>query len=143
MSCGEQLAAELRSRGHRVTPQRAVILETIAHMERHCSAQEVFQRAHSRLPGLNLATVYRTLDTLQREGLVDTFSTGPDDRRYSYRRHSDPHCHLSCRRCGRIEEVGVEQFRDLAHSIQSKVNFLLDTEHLTMTGICRACQETV
>jgi Fe2+ or Zn2+ uptake regulation protein len=63
MSCGQRLTHELRAAGYRVTPQRLVILESVAHARVNTSAQQVFAEARRRLPGLDPATVYRTLQT--------------------------------------------------------------------------------
>jgi Fe2+ or Zn2+ uptake regulation protein len=90
-----------------VTAQRSVILETVAHLGRHASALEVFGRAMGRLPGLNQATVYRTLDSLHRVGMIDFLDREGEPLRYSLRDRSSPHCHLVCRRCGEVMEVEV------------------------------------
>ncbi|MCJ7568855.1 MAG: transcriptional repressor, partial [Anaerolineales bacterium] len=76
MSCGKRLAEQLRERGYRVTAQRTIILETIAHMKAHNSAQQVYEGARQRLPGLNLATVYRTVESLHEAGLINMLLAG-------------------------------------------------------------------
>jgi Fur family ferric uptake transcriptional regulator len=142
MSCGQRLSGELRLSGFRVTPQRGVILETIAHMEGHLSAHEVFEAARLRLPGLNIATVYRTLETLHEAGLVDFMVSATDPVRFSYRDQDKPHDHLVCRRCHQVLELDHDLLRPLASGVARDHGFHLDTDHLTLTGICQACQET-
>jgi Fur family ferric uptake transcriptional regulator len=139
MSCGERLAGELRRRGYRVTPQRAVILETVAHMEGHPSVQQVHQVACARLPGLNLATVYRTFDVLQKAGLVDYFSTGAGLDRYALRDPDHPHGHLVCRACGEVLEFDPQLTNRLEAALIRKHGFQLDPSHITLTGLCAAC----
>ena len=141
MSCGQALAERMRQAGFRVTPQRSVILETIAHMGDHIPAQEVFEVARRRLPGLNLATVYRTFDSLHRAGLVDLFSAGDEPLRYSLHDAADPHCHLVCRGCGQILDLDTSAFERLARSLERAHGFRIDTVHLTLSGLCRACRE--
>lgn len=138
MSCGERLAKELRQQGYRVTPQRAVILETIAHMDGHRTAQEVYRAAGERLPGLNLATIYRTLDTLHAASLVDLFDTGGVTR-FSLRDPEHPHGHLVCHRCGKTLTLDPGHAASLAGNIQRETGFEIALDHLTLVGLCEDC----
>lgn len=141
MSCGERLAKQLRERGFRVTPQRRIILETIAHTGGHLSVQEVYLATCERLPGLNIATIYRTVDSLHKAGIIDVFTSenGPD--RFSLRDAQNPHGHLVCRRCGQILEVGLDLLEKLAVSVNQETQFFVDANHLTLFGLCHDCWE--
>jgi len=141
MSCGKRLAEALRSRGYRVTAQRTIILETIAHMGGHLTAQQVYQGAVKRLPGLNLTTVYRTVDSLQQAGLVDTFSTSLEPLQFALRDSGHPHAHLVCRSCGTIEELDAVRLAPLRELVRQEVDFDIDVNHLTLEGLCSQCQD--
>jgi Fe2+ or Zn2+ uptake regulation protein len=80
-------------------------------MEGHHSAREVYEMAQTRLPGLNIATVYRTLDTLHHAGFIDLFPKSPDTMSFAFHDDSNVHCHPHCIHCGRVFEVGIEPFR--------------------------------
>ena len=139
MSCGQRLVCDLRAAGHRVTPQRMVILESVAHARDHTSAQQVFSEARRRLPGLNPATVYRTLQTLHAAGLVDLHTDGRQTLRFSLRDPQHPHAHLVCRACGRELELDPELLAPLAGTIRRRTGFQLETRHLTLAGLCSRC----
>jgi Fur family ferric uptake transcriptional regulator len=142
MSCGQRLMQQLRAAGHRVTPQRLVILESVAHAGDHTSAHEVFTESRRRLPGLNQATVYRTLQMLQAAGLVDLHTRRGPTLRFSLRDPQHPHAHLVCRSCGRELELDPELLAPLANSIHRRTGFQLETRHVTLTGLCpRCCHE--
>ncbi|MGD8554772.1 MAG: Fur family transcriptional regulator [Anaerolineales bacterium] len=141
MSCTERLTREMRRLGFRVTPQRAVILETIAHGDGHQSAAEVFKAANQRLPGLNIATVYRTLDSLHRAGMVDLLSTDASIVRFELRDPQHPHSHLVCRACGQVMELPSEFIETFAEGVREDHGFALDTQHLTLTGLCAQCSQ--
>jgi Fur family ferric uptake transcriptional regulator len=136
MSCGERLEKELRLQGHRVTPQRAVILETIAHLEGHCSANEVFDQVRGRLPGLNLTTVYRTLEKLQHAGLIDLLAPSVGAMRFSLRDQSNKHGHLQCRVCGSNIEIPAKHFKAMLNEIKTQHQFTVEIDHLALQGIC-------
>jgi len=141
MSCGTSLAAQLRERGYRVTAQRTIILETIAHMEDHISAQQVYEGARERLPGLNLATVYRTVESLQGAGMINMLSAGGEPMRFSLCDPEHPHSHLVCRDCGSIFEVETEEIEAFARRVEKETSFRIDSEHLTLEGLCQTCKQ--
>ena len=140
MSCGVRLAGQLRESGYRVTAQRAIILETIAHMDGHISAQQVYEGARQRLPGLNLATVYRTVESLHGAGLINMFSLAGEPMRFSLRDPEHPHSHLVCRSCGVIFELETAAIKSFAHGIEEITSFRIDSGHLTLEGLCETCK---
>jgi Fur family ferric uptake transcriptional regulator len=139
MSCGQRLVQELREYGFRVTPQRAIILETIAHGEDHQSANQVYRAAKERLPGLNLATVYRTLDALHRVGMVDVFSAHSQNVEFSLHDSQNPHDHLVCRNCGQVFEIPADTSRGLSRQVAQDYGFEVEVGHLMINGLCADC----
>ena len=129
-----------RTQGFRVTAQRAIILETISHLGGHLSAQQVYQDARTRLPGLNLATVYRTVESLQEAGLIDSFSTSLEPLQFSLRDPDQPHAHLVCRSCGEVLKVEGEELQSLRRILQDVADFEIDPHHLTLEGLCAGCR---
>jgi Fe2+ or Zn2+ uptake regulation protein len=138
MSCGDRLLEAMRANGLRVTPQRSVILETVSHLGGHPTATEVFDQAARRLPGLNVATVYRTLEALRLAGLVDGMDDG-GPARFSLRDLDHPHHHLVCSVCGSVAELDPEPVLGFATQIRRRNGFRLQTDHLTLPGRCRRC----
>ncbi|HEY4001967.1 MAG TPA: Fur family transcriptional regulator [Candidatus Xenobia bacterium] len=136
------LAARLRDSGLRLTPQRAVILEVVAGRgdHRHLTVQEVFLDARDRLPGLNAATVYRTLEALHDAGLVDMMAVGSDVVRFSLHDPRQRHGHLVCRGCGSVEQLDYARVHDLSQHVLTQHGFLLDAAHLTLSGLCQKCR---
>jgi Fe2+ or Zn2+ uptake regulation protein len=139
MSCGEGLQEAMRGRGMRVTPQRSVILETVSHLGGHPTVTEVYRHARGRLPGLNPATVYRTLESLQAAGLVDAMDDG-GPARFSLRDLDHPHHHLVCSECGAVAELDPAPVAGFASQVRRRTGFHLQTDHLTLPGRCRRCQ---
>lgn len=134
------IAAVLRQKGLRATPQRTVIMEILHEVEghQHLTAQELFQRATDRLPGLNLATIYRALEGLFEAGLVDRMD-GQDTVRYSLRDPDHLHGHLQCRLCQQGPELSAADLEKFARLVQDHYGFALDINHLTLSGVCRDC----
>lgn len=129
----------LRQNGHRLTPQREMVIEAIAHSGRHMTAEEVFEAVRERTRALNIATVYRTLDLLAEEGLVSRVALGGGGVVYATMRHG-PHIHLVCRQCGRVIEADASLFKPLADRIEAQYSFLCGAQHFALYGLCAECR---
>lgn len=138
MSCCELLFAELRKQGHRLTPQREMIIEAVAHAGRHVTAEEVFGAVRAQTSAINLATVYRTLELLSELGLVSKIDVGTGSCAYAAPHHGS-HCHLVCRRCRRVIEAECELISSLEAILLERYGFAPDLSHFTVYGLCREC----
>jgi Fur family ferric uptake transcriptional regulator len=139
MSCGERLARELRRKGYRVTAQRTILLETIAHKGGHLNVQEVYQAARQRLPGLNLATVYRTIESLRDADLIDWYAPGSEPVQFALRDSENLHGHLVCRICAAVTELDLSLVTSLVGAVMKESGFHIDGSHLTLQGVCQQC----
>src|SRR5260370_2058550 len=71
----------LRAGGYRVTPQRQLILEAVTKLE-HATPEEIFADVRQTARGVNVSTVYRTLELLEQIGLVTHTHLGHGAPRY-------------------------------------------------------------
>jgi Fur family ferric uptake transcriptional regulator len=133
--------AQLRSRGRRLTRQRALIWEALtAEPDGHLSAGEVADRVRAELPRVNPSTIYRTLDLLVAEGLVLRTDLGAD-RIFYEPAHDHPHHHVVCRSCGAVAHVHDDVLGDLRARVDAASGFALgDADELTLFGLCPACR---
>jgi Fur family transcriptional regulator, ferric uptake regulator len=109
----------------RQTRQRTAVLDLLDRLEGFRSS-------------VGLATVYRALQALQDDGLVDVLRSA--DGEASYRRCSTAHHHhLVCRSCGRTVEVADPPLDRWAARIAAEHGFA-DVEHeLEVFGTCHDC----
>ena len=94
----------LRRRGAKITTARRAVLEEFARTEGlHLSAEELGERIQHRYPEVHISTVYRTLEFLEREGIVTRVhvNNGPS----AYHFVANAHHHAVCNRCGREIEL--------------------------------------
>jgi Fur family ferric uptake transcriptional regulator len=130
----------LRSHGFRITPQREMIIEAIAHQGNHINAEDVFTLVQQRTQSMNIATVYRTLDLLVEQGLVSRIDLGEGRVMYATTQHG-PHIHLVCRRCGRIIDADQELLSALKDRLETEYQFAADLQHISLLGLCSSCQK--
>jgi Fe2+ or Zn2+ uptake regulation protein len=140
MSCHTPILTDLREHGVRLTAQRALILEDLYHHPGHCTADAIFGRVSQNLPGLNRATVYRTLEFLRDAGVL-TASSGPEGiTRFELVQESGPqHHHLHCRGCGVELDLEAEPIDVLKAEIARRSGFQAELDHLYIHGLCAAC----
>jgi len=131
------LAAALRERGQRVTPQRLVVARVIDELRRHTTAEQVFGVVSERMPGVSLPTVYATLELLEDLGLVSRVATPRGAVVYDPR--ADEHHHLVCRRCGAITDVDVDVPTAQLLAAARTSGFAPDTAQVVVKGLCGAC----
>lgn len=121
----------------RMTPQRQLVLDAVREL-RHATPEQVCQHVQHTAPTVNITTVYRTLDLLERLGLVRHTHLGHGAPTYSADEHE--HVHLVCHRCGRVEEAPCELLDELAGTLRREYGFDLDGSHLALSGACRDCR---
>ena len=135
MSCHQAL----QEKGHRLTPQRMLVIEALHSADKHISAEEISDHLHSRYPYVNISTVYRTLDLLKKLHLVTETNFGEGRVRYHVAEKGHHH-HLICRSCGKIidlEELALHPLRD---TLLQQYGFDADLRHLAIPGECSGCR---
>ena len=130
--------ATLRASGYRVTPQRQLVLEAVTKLN-HASPEEIFAEVQQTAQGVNVSTIYRTLELLEQLGLVSHTHLGHGAPRYHLAAESQ-HVHLVCRTCERVTEVDQATVRPLVAALEEHQGFLTDVGHLTVFGLCADCR---
>jgi Fe2+ or Zn2+ uptake regulation protein len=132
-----QLTDLLRERGQRVTSQRLLIDRFLRENQGHVTAEQVLAGVADALPGTALPTVYATLELFEELGLVRRVQTGGGTMVFDAR--TEPHHHLTCRRCGAVEDV--EAPVELGKVLRRARRAGFDAEHaeVVVSGLCRDC----
>jgi Fur family ferric uptake transcriptional regulator len=128
----------LRAAGERVTPQRLLVADGLASAGRQLTAQELWQRVRRRSPGIGRATVFRTVEALVGAGVARRLEL--PNHAWSYVAcQPEHHHHLSCSRCGRVEEIGESYVAAIAQRVAGETGFLIDDARLDFYGRCASC----
>lgn len=131
----------LRERGVRITPQRALIWRALTVSDDHFTADELWERVRDALPGLELSTVYRSLEALAGAGLVVESRVGGGPRVFEAR--PDPHPHLVCERCDNISHLDHAAADRMLSALETEIDdFRVHGLHIFATGLCAACRKT-
>ena len=133
MSC----ATTLKQKGHKLTPQRQMILGMIYSTHAHLTAEEIFEYVKPRIPGVNKSTIYRTLELLEELGCV--FKSELGDRLIYHHAEEGRHHHLVCRACGKSIDCDEGLFSSVERTVKEKHDFHLVIKHVVMSGLCHDC----
>jgi Fur family transcriptional regulator, ferric uptake regulator len=131
-STDAELAARLRARGMRATPQRAQVLGAVRALG-HATPEQIAEV----VSGVDATTVYRTLEVLEELGFVRHAHLGHGAA--SYRPAEDDHVHVVCHSCGAITDAAPALVDHLAEQLRVEQGFVLDRAHFTVFGRCRDC----
>jgi Fur family ferric uptake transcriptional regulator len=128
---------DLRQRGYRLTPQRQLVLEAVDVLE-HATPDGILCEVRKTASGINISTVYRTLELLEELGLVSHAHLGHGAPTYHLADRYD-HMHLVCRDCDSVTEAPVTLAAPLTDGLRERFGFETDMKHFAIFGRCRDC----
>ena len=139
VSCEEHAANLLRRAGHKMTPQRMLIVRALRHAGGHVSAAQIAEEVRAVYPFVDVSTVYRTLDVLKRMRLATATDMGGGDYVFEWA-PDGPHHHLICSGCRDVQELDHRYLAPLEGGVEEDFGFAADLQHFAIFGLCRACR---
>ncbi|MDD5605290.1 MAG: Fur family transcriptional regulator [Dehalococcoidales bacterium] len=136
----KDVLAELKHEGYKITPQRRAIIQILEATENHMTPHEIHKKVNNHL-GISLVTIYRTLDTLEKAGLICRLNTESGHVGYLLRRPRSHHHHLICSICGLVVNIGDCGLEELEKHISKHTGFIINSHTLDMSGICPECHK--
>ncbi|BBD64621.1 ferric uptake regulator family protein [Nostoc commune NIES-4072] len=111
------------------------LLKTI---KKGISAQDIYVELRNTNQSMGLATVYRSLEALKLEGMVQVRNLTNGEALYSLAQQ-DKH-HLTCLQCGVSIPIHQCPVHDLEDQLESSHKFKVFYHTLEFFGLCRECQ---
>lgn len=142
----DKLKEELKVQGYKLTPQRRAVLDILLENEgKHLSTEEIYDLVKTSCPEIGLATVYRTLQLLEKMGVTCRMNFDDGCNRYELvHKHEDhQHHHLICKLCGKVEEVEDDLLEALENKIEAKYNFKIKNHSVKFYGYCEKCRNDI
>jgi Fur family ferric uptake transcriptional regulator len=128
---------------YRMSHQRQVILEEVMKDLGHPTADEIYERVRKKLPRISMGTVYRNLDILVSSGFISRIEPGLPQMRVDGKTRE--HYHITCIRCGKIENAPIEPFGDTLNTLENALGrltkFGIFGHKLEFMGLCKECME--
>jgi Fur family ferric uptake transcriptional regulator len=141
VSPADKFSEFLQTKGKRLTPERATIVEEVFASHEHFDKDELVERLSRRTDSrrVSRATIYRTLKQLEDAGLLRKVARtdGRDvfEHDYGYPQHD----HLICERCGTLIEFHDESISAAIEAVAAEHGFRMERHTLEVHGQCAAC----
>ena len=122
------------SRDIRLTPQRISVYRYLLENRIHPTVETVYTALKVDNPSLSKTTIYNTVDTLTKAGLVRVVRTGEGEVRLDG--YTDNHGHFYCRNCGEVFDFSL----DGCLVPNSLSGFQMEEFDVRATGLCKECK---
>jgi Fur family ferric uptake transcriptional regulator len=132
----------------RWTVARQTILDVFLKLKGHFTADDVYLEVRRMHPGIGIATVYRNLEFLTQQELLNRYQFGEAKARYELnddeRNH---HHHIICTKCGTIKDYSefIERelmlMKEMSKKLSRKHNYEIRSHQLHFYGLCSKCQD--
>lgn len=140
MSIINDLVAQVRARGERLTIQRRLVIDVLCEQRDHLAVHDIQQTLAEQGYTISETTVYRILQWLKELGLVSQTDLGQNGIVYQVI-SEHPHHHLVCLNCGRIMDIDDHILSPLREALKQEYDFEPRIDHMAFFGVCGACRQ--
>lgn len=140
----DEVKEMLREEGYKLTTQRQAILHAIVeNKDKHLSPEEIYNIVRLKHQDIGIATVYRTLQLLEKFNIVYrvNFDDGYNRYELNYDSENHHHHHLICLKCGKVIEVKLDLLETLENQIENENGFKIVDHNVKFFGYCDYCQK--
>ena len=141
VSPAEKFQEFLATKGKRLTPERARIVEEVFSSHEHFDAEQLVARLTTRKNGKSVSrsTVYRALGWLEEAGLLRKVARTYDRDVYEHDYGYPQHDHFICGTCGELIEFHNQAISELLEELAAEHGFRMTGHRLEVHGRCRNC----
>lgn len=119
--------------------QRELTLNAVRENIIHPTADDVYAILKPENPSISLGTVYRNLNVLVGNGMINKLKMPSGSDRYDGDLKN--HYHVVCDKCGKIYDIGFSVVDELDTKIKIITGVTVTWHQLIIVGICEACRE--
>ena len=120
----------------RLTRQKQVVLNAVLNSSDHPTAEMVLQRCKLEMPSVNLATVYRNLNSLALENKIRRIQISGGDR---FDKTLTNHAHFKCLCCQSVFDIDNVDISGIIDNVGSAVSSVASVE-VAVNGVCCNCK---
>ena len=133
----QEIAALLSQRGVRPTQQRIEVYRYLMDHPIHPSADTIYQALSAEYPSFARTTIYNSLRSLTKAGLVRPVLIEPEEQRFDG--NPADHGHFKCLRCGEIYDFPLDP--ELLNQLCPQ-GYCTESQDVYYTGICARCSKS-
>jgi len=119
------------------TRTRERVENILEHADIPLSASDIFENLKAE--HITLSSIYRTLDTYTKEGLISKETNTEGTALYTLKK--DEHSHfLECKSCHKKIKLSYCPYHKINHQIKKENNFFVDETNVVY-GTCKDCKK--
>lgn len=126
------------------TKQRTVIEALLKSSKSHLTVEEICKKLEKSGQNVGRTTVYRTLEKLEKEGVVRKYSSVGESSCYQYVSSGEEcnnHFHLKCEKCGKLIHLECSELNTISGHINEHHGFAVNPLKTVFYGVCEVCKE--
>jgi Fur family transcriptional regulator, ferric uptake regulator len=136
----EATIASLRLTGHRDGGARRAVIELLGRQDCCLTAQEIFDQLREEGRGIGIASVYRALEQLSRDGYLQRIDLGSGTTRFEPLHQSgEHHHHVVCEECGKVEAFADSELERALHKVEGRTGYSVEGHDVVLRGVCETC----
>jgi Fur family ferric uptake transcriptional regulator len=136
----ESTLSSLLAHGHRDSAARRAVIELLGRQDCCLTAQEIFDQLRADRRRVGIASVYRILEQLSREGYVQRIDIGAGTSRFEpLHADGEHHHHLVCDDCGKVEAFADDELEAVIHKVERRTGYSVAAHDVVLRGACRDC----
>lgn len=132
----DDAVTKLRKAGLRLTTARRLVLEALFEADVPLSAEEVAMRS-----SIDLTSVYRNLETLERLGFARHAHLGHGPGRYVLIGRGERE-YLFCESCGEVRPLSSAELEPIRMKLREQFGFQARFTHFPIVGRCAKCAQS-
>jgi Fur family ferric uptake transcriptional regulator len=132
---------ELEREGYRLSGPRSAVVETLDDLGCSVTAKEIADRLHDQGQDIGVASIYRTLELLDKLRLTRRVDAAEGIARYEPLNPSGQHHHhIVCDSCGQVTAFEDPELERAIDRLAGRVDYAIDGHDVTLRGECPACR---
>ncbi len=118
----------------RSTKQKKIIGKEINRFKTFFTAEDLYENVKSVDKNIGLATIYRFLKTLRKNGNIFSYAC---DGKLVYSKENKSHCHFVCEKTGKVIHFNIDSLDFLKDKIPGSITSF----QIEVKGICNKCSK--
>ena len=133
----QQFIETCRNKKLSVTPQRLAIYKALLSDRSHPNPESVYNQIKKDNPTISFATVYKTLETFEKHGIIAVVTSLHNTVRYDA--FTQPHHHVVCIKCKKVFDLYDSELNDIKipQEVMRLGNYINFNAHFNI--ICKEC----
>lgn len=128
-----------KEHGLKITPQRTIVYTELLKSTDHPSIDIMLKRVRKILPNISFDTVYRTLLSLSKIGVISIVEGYGGSKRFEPSIAS--HHHFRCMNCNKIIDFYNEYYDNIRIPADIQERFNVVNKKILLEGLCRDCSK--